>query len=608
MPRETIRRLQRDVERVLIAGAQLAAGDGDLAKDRAALDALATQLAAKAPVIGHLAAATGKLMTAGSSAAARELVSLATMTAQVRCAQATLAPVAALQPLAVRPPIGTPCKAKDLGEVYNALIESGKGRLEKIDHAIASRQIADLRLVDALVFAMGDSWIGERITKEAIPLLGPAIVAPIRARLSIEQGRSVDGRRLRALVAVQKREAYDLLQAALTSGTAVMREAAFTAIADHVRGEPEFEPLALDALATDRSGEVRLAALRALGGYASEASMTALVGALDDVRTHRAAAEGLGASKHPQVVTWLLTRLEAAVSAEKTAAKAAKEAEKEAAKEAASTATTAPSKPAKPAKATTVVAPADMVATLLDALARHQDPRIAPAAVALLADHGHEAAQAVLTNGTPAQVKLVADLLSSSDEAVYRWAAQAAVALGPVEAYVRFTAQFSAKDSAKKVGQSRLAAIGAALRGSTDPRWSDFALKQLAGPFAIAVHLLPVLAAAKDTRAVKPLLAALTTIVDVNHQCAIIDTLGELGDPAAITPILEQRTPRGSTRQGHSEYRVMSAVSGAILAINHVSAVDQVRSIVAALPPASGYNEWYLRHLLDQLEQRFPGK
>ncbi len=136
MPRETIRRLARDVECVLVAGAHLAASDPALAKSRVAMDALATQLGAKTPVIGQLAAAAGTAATASAKNAAPALVTLATMTAQVRAAQAQPAPVPATLPLEPRPEIGTPCNAKDLGELYNALVESGKNRLERIEQSL----------------------------------------------------------------------------------------------------------------------------------------------------------------------------------------------------------------------------------------------------------------------------------------------------------------------------------------------------------------------------------------------------------------------------------------------------------------------------------------
>lgn len=589
MPRETIRRLQRDVERVLVAGAHLAAADNDLAKDRKALDDLATQLGAKAPVIGQLAAATGKAIGAGSKDAARELVSLATMTAQVRCAQAAPAPATALQPLAARPLIGTPCKAKDLSELYQALVESGKGRMEKLDQAVERGDIADLRLVDALIYAMHDSWIGEKVAIHAIPKLGAAIIAPIRAQLRIANGQTVDGRRLRALVAVQGNDARDLLKSALTEGNGEMREAAFDAIADHVRGEPEFEPLVLQTVEKERSGGVRRSALRALAGYASDASLAALVEALDDERTRDAAAEGLSASKHPKAITWMLTRLDEAVAAALEAAKAAKKKKKDDA-----------AAPVKPAKASNDVEPSVMVQTLLTSLAQQRDPRIATAALALVNDYGVHAARAVIPNGDAQQLAVIADLLSGNDEDLYRVAAKAVLALGEDDAFKRFTATFAAKDREKKPGQARLEAVASAIRGNRDRRWSDFALKQLDGPAAVAVHAFPLLGASKEKRAVKPLLKLLAAAKDSNLIATTIETLGEIGDPTAIAPILAHHAGK--------DHSVRYRIRDAIIAIDDVSAVDQVRTIVVGLKNSSGYEHWHLRSMLDHLEKRFPGK
>lgn len=593
MPRETIRRLQRDVERVLVAGAHLAAADGELAKDRSALDGLAKQLGAKAPVIGQLAEATGKAIAAGGKDAARELVSLATMTAQVRCAQAVPAAVAEHQPLPVRPLVGTPCRAKDLSELYNALIETGKGRMEKLDQAVERGDIADLRLVDALIYAMHDSWIGETVTSKAIPKLGPAIIAPIRAQLRIANGQTVDGRRLRALVAVQGSEARDLLQAAMTEGNAEMREAAFDAIADHVRGVPEFETLVLQTVEKEKSGEVRRAALRALAGYGSDASLAALVDALDDERTRDAAAHGLSASTHPKAVSWMLDRLATAVEEAIAAAKEAKKKKKEEAAAAA--------KPAKPAKKDLItVEPAVMVQTLLAALAEQRDPRIATAALALLSDYGVHAAKAVLTNGDAAQLTVIAELLAGNDEELFRSAAKAILALGADVAFKRFTTTFAAKDRDKKVGQARLGAVASALSDNHEARWSEFALKQLAEPPEVFTHVLHLLANTKEKKAVKPLIAQLGKAKDKRLIADLIRTLGDIGDPAAIAAILEHHKS--------GDYSVGYAIRDAILAINDVSAVDPVRSIVVKLKDASGYQHWHLRNLLDNLEQRFPGK
>ena len=103
-----------------------------------------------------------------------------------------------------------------------------------------------------------------------------------------------------------------------------MREAALDAIATHVPGVPAFEPLVLAQIEKDRAVDVRRAAMRALKGYASDASLEALVAGLDDERTLRAAAEALGRSEHPKIIERLLDRLGVAVQAGKAKVKKGK--------------------------------------------------------------------------------------------------------------------------------------------------------------------------------------------------------------------------------------------------------------------------------------------
>src|SRR4051812_28532973 len=103
MVRDTIERLHRDVERVLIAGAQLAVADPALGEDRRALEHMAAQLGDQVPAIGHLAKATGEAIAAKGAHCARAVISLATITAQVRCAQARPAAVDRSAPLEATP-------------------------------------------------------------------------------------------------------------------------------------------------------------------------------------------------------------------------------------------------------------------------------------------------------------------------------------------------------------------------------------------------------------------------------------------------------------------------------------------------------------------------
>lgn len=577
MPRETIRRLSADVERVLVAGAHLAAADPALARDKTALDSLAAQLGAKAPVLGQLAAAAGKAIGANGADAARELVSLATMAAQVRAAQAQPAPVAETRPLVPRPEIGTPCNAKELGELYAALVESGKGRMERVQQSIERGDIADLRLVDALIHAMGDGYIGDLVADKAVPRLGAAIVAPIRNLINFEKGRVIDGRRLRAVAAADPAGARDLLERALAEGNTELRESACDAIADHLRGDPRFEAAVLGLVAKERSGGVFRAALRALGGYASDAALAPLASALDDSRTVHAAAEALGHSRHAQALPLLLQRLEQAVQA------AARKPKKQ--------------DPAAKPPANSVE-PADMVQILLSALARQRDARIAAAALPLVGEYGAVAAQAALPSADQAQLAVLADLLAGDEAELFEVAAEAATRLGGEPAFKRLSAAFAAKDREKKAGLARLEAVVDRVRsaGSPDPRWAALALKQLDAPKEVALHAIPLLGLLKERKAVKPLLKLLDA-KNGKLTAAAVAALGEIGGDGLLDALL--------AHLAHRDWSVRWAVHHAIVALDDPASVDQVRTI---LVKADGKEDWSLRHLLRTLERAHPGK
>ncbi len=567
MPRETIRKLAEDVGRVLAAGAHLAAADPELKGDGAALESLAQKLGAKAPVLRVLAENLKRAVSAAGKDAARELVSLATQVTQVRAAQAALAPCeGALEPLAKVPEIGTPCNARDLYDLHDALVQSGQGRQEKVEQAIERGDVADLRLVDAAVQAIGDSWIGALVSQRMIPAFGPAIVAPVRARLRLKGG-AVDARRLRALVAVEKERAQPLLEEAVKTGTAEVREAALDAIADHLPGRPELEGLVLELLEKERTGAVRRAAVRALSGYGSARSLEALLAAFDRKDTREAAAEAVGSSRHPDAVSRLLEELAEAVGGEGAAG--------------------------GKKKAKTGDDARERAKMLLRALAPHADPRVAASAVELMGRFGAAAAKAVVESGTPAQLARVADLLSGKDGDVFPAAVRAALRLGPEDAFRRLTAALKGKDRDGKVGLLRLAAAVKGIESSPSPRWTEFLLEAFSSERSPRVQALLArsLGVLGDRRAVPPLLELLGRAKG-ELQGALVQALGRIKDPSALDPLVEL------CESNHGWW-----VRSAILEIDDVAAVDKVRSLVVKKEEPG----WVLRSLLTALERRFPG-
>jgi HEAT repeat protein len=586
MPRETIRLLAVDAERFLVAGAHLAQGDSALARDRAALDKLVVQLGAKAPpVLAKLSQLTESALTAKPKEQAPALLTLATTVAQVRAAQTQLAQVNEdLLPLEPTAEVGTPCNAKDLYALHDALVVTGPGRMEKIKEALERGDIADLRLVHAVIQALGDPYgeLAEVVGDSVVSAFGRAIVEPVRAKLKFPGG-VVDGRRLKALVAVEKTAALPLIQQALSEGSPEMREAALDAVATHLPGVPTLEATVLSVLEKERASGVRRAALRALKGYGSDASLSAMLSGLDNERTLDAAAEALGNSKHPNIVERLLERLGVAVQGSKARVKKGdKEAEKRREVD------------------------RRIVNALLGALSEIRDPRIVAAARDLIDDFSESAARAVLHSGDEEDLRALADRLAGSDEDIYEIAVRAAIKLGPEEAFARLSPLFTnetpgawatAKDRTGKLeAERRFALMRAELEPKGD-RWVSVliaAVQSKKRPH----HAIRLLGKTQDTRAIAPLRALLQTEKkDSEAVGEIAYALAETGDKTCLDDLITLVESKGS-------YRWWWAVSSAIERLADAGTVDQVRTAFAKQKDAS-YS--YLRYLLQRLERKFPG-
>ncbi len=575
MPRETTRKLSEDTERLLVAGAHLAQGNGDLAADKAALEKLIERLGAKAPpVFARLAEQVAATTSAKPKEQVKELISLAASIAQVRGGLAQLAPVVGEDaPLAAVPEIETPCNAKDLYALHDALVLSGPGRMEKIDEAVERGDAGDLRLVHAVIQAMGDAYVGDAVCDKVVPQFGRAIVGPVFQKLKFP-GKKVDGRRLRALVAVEKQGALPLLEKAIQEGSAEMRAAALDAIADHLTGVPELESIALGILEKERTGDVRRAAIRALAGYGSDTSLQQLFEALDDGRTQYAAAEALKKSTHPKVVERLLARLGQAVADARVKVK----------------------KGDKEAEVRHNLARA-LVQRLLWALQDHADPSVSAAVRDLLSEYGSSAAAVMLRQGSPADLRVIADLLYEGDADLFDEAVQAAMRLPADETYDRFVRLFEAKDRDAKLGKERLAALVSQRFKPAGHRWVK-ALTAQVKKTPRPVAAVTLLGATEDPRAVAPLLAVLEEEKKADNVGEIVNALAVLGDKRAL-PAIFARLKSGTA--------VGWVVRSAIVALADESVVDKVREIYAGLKDPDASGNWHVRYLLRTLERKFPG-
>src|SRR4051812_46595378 len=118
MPKETLKALDRDVERLLFAGAEVARADGDLEGRKARL----APVGQKAPVIAKVTEQIDKVQKARGKAAAVELLHLSALMAQVRGAQASPPEVKGeLAPLPAVEPIESPLSAAEITTLVNVL-------------------------------------------------------------------------------------------------------------------------------------------------------------------------------------------------------------------------------------------------------------------------------------------------------------------------------------------------------------------------------------------------------------------------------------------------------------------------------------------------------
>lgn len=585
MPKETIRRLAVTTERLLVAGAHLAAGDPELAKDKKALDALAKQIGDKAPVIGQLAEAAGRALRAKDAA---ELVSLAARVSQVRAAQAELAVCGTgSAPLAPAMELGTPCNARDLYDLHAALTTTGAGRDERVSTALARGGIADLRLADAVVHALGDPYLGDRVEKEILPHFGRALLEPLHREFD-PKGGTPDARRFRAIAALDPDRAGETVRRALMEGSPLVRQSAFELLAGEFPGHADLEPCVLDAAAKERSEDVRRAAIRALGRYASDAAFSQLVAALDVDGVAAQAIEGLSRTRHPDAVPRLLRELDASMQ--------------------------------KPAKGKTKAKDTARTQAILQSLSGHRDPEIIRRALALLESHPGAAASAAVQSDDRAVLIKVADLLLGNASDAFAPAVRAAEKLGADEAFRRLSAVFLAKDRDTDVGGTRVDTVVDALGGYTDPRWTDILIgvmnadlglgvtgkmKSLLGVKSsrsgpVTLKVIEAIGRRGDATAAKPLLKALASEPTLDLRVAIIQSLGGLGDPSVVKPILECASAAKFDR-------IPTIACFAIRAVAVPATVGLVRKFLAGLeadfPPRAPFE-----YLLSALEKKFPGE
>ena len=313
MPREQLRALADDVDRLLAAGATSAPGDEKLRRRETALRALGQ----KVPVLAKVADAVRRVIEAEPAQAAAPLLDLLSVVRQVRAGLTTAGVEVAgeLTPIEVFGSWTSEAPARDLYPIVECLARAGAGRLEVLDDAIQRGVVADLRLVEPLLGGLGDGngELADRVAEGALPAFGPAVLPDLRRDLALtSQAKGTEARRLAAICKIDPEGGAELCRMALDRGGNVLRSRALTCLA--AIDPAEAERRALELLDGTIPRELRVAALTSLRAARSDAALEALVAATADWNDYQARHATLSALKtlpHPRTHERLVQELDA---------------------------------------------------------------------------------------------------------------------------------------------------------------------------------------------------------------------------------------------------------------------------------------------------------
>jgi hypothetical protein len=317
-----------ETERLLSAGAGLAAGDFRVKRLLSAFD----EAAAAAPVLARVGAALRRAVDdePSAEAAADALMEAHSLLAAIAATQTESALEGELErpgssedragAKRAKAPQASSSRSAGYGimkPISEALASSGQGRLAVLERAQEEGLLADLRLLPDLVAALGDGSVDvAAIARKALAALGPAAVPALRSSFDPALGAAAQ-RSLELLAASGGIDEEGLARLARGTELAVspqVRAAAIAALAELglAEGSPREELLL--GLAADRKKEVRLAAAAALcrscGAAAAEAVASAVAQEADPDL-----ARAAGASASPYLAARLLAKAKAELDA-----------------------------------------------------------------------------------------------------------------------------------------------------------------------------------------------------------------------------------------------------------------------------------------------------
>jgi len=198
MPREQLRALAADVNRLLAAGSSSVAGDEGLGRRAQALHALAT----KVPALRPIAESIARALVADAPTAARALLDLAMIVGQARAALATAGVEGAAEPVGPAGPWATDAPAHDVYAVARSLAATGPGRVQVVREVVDRGAFLDLRLLGPLTDGLADPFgeLADLIAEQALPAFGPAALPTLLGRRDLRG--PAGSRRVRAIFAI----------------------------------------------------------------------------------------------------------------------------------------------------------------------------------------------------------------------------------------------------------------------------------------------------------------------------------------------------------------------------------------------------------------------
>ncbi|MDF2834581.1 MAG: hypothetical protein K0Q63_221 [Paenibacillus sp.] len=233
-----LRELREELNRLYMAGSDLAAGDFRLKR----LVPTFKQLGERAPVFKRLGEGVEGLIepVAGDDrSSAERLQELTLLLSSVLHTQGQTAPEDEVRDLDGTPvDLPTAFSSRRLTEVQDALESSGGGRQEIIVQAYQDGLFRDLRLVLPAIGALNDPYaeIADYVKEHVLPSYGPQLLPLLKARIDIIGGRP-DARAVEVVGKVGGDEELGYIRQAAAEGSETVRISAIGCLAGHAAYE-----------------------------------------------------------------------------------------------------------------------------------------------------------------------------------------------------------------------------------------------------------------------------------------------------------------------------------------------------------------------------------